>query len=400
MVLVVWVFAVIVGCTASDGAAQRSAMPSVPVQVWRVAETQGAPTAEVLGTVRANNIVAVQPEVAGRVVSVSFSDGDRVQQGQVLVRLEARAANATLRAADATLQLATSDLERAEVLFGRQQLGAAERDALVARRDIAQAERDRAADQLRQTVVRAPLDGRLGLRQVAVGDMVTPQTVITELVDADPLRVEGAFPERLVGRVAVGQPVTFRPASGRESAVIGVVSYVAPKLDLATRAVRAQAVLQGESDLVPGMTGSMAVVVGEVVSQVWVPAEAVLTTADEVFSNGIALDAFRRGPPNFPVIVVLAADRRDTLEELERVRVRSAGGALVPLSTLVTFSEVAAASSRYHFDRALSATNSASLDGVALGDAIEATLAQVDDELFDGFRATLGGSSRAFLESS
>jgi multidrug efflux pump len=120
----------------------------------------------------------------------------------------------------------------------------------------------------------------------------------------------------------------------------------------------------------------------------------------QVLSGGRELTQFKKGSRQYPVIVQLARQDRATPDDLQAIQVRSRSGKMVPLSNLVKTVERGAAASRYHYDRAPSATISANLDGITLGEAIERVQAMADAELPDGFRTALAGESREFAESS
>ncbi len=120
----------------------------------------------------------------------------------------------------------------------------------------------------------------------------------------------------------------------------------------------------------------------------------------QILSTGLEVDRFQRGSRQYPVMVGLREGDRMTAADLEGVRVRGASGALIPVGTLVRFEEASAPSSRYHYDRAPSATISANPDGIPLGTAIERLQGVADDVLPAGFRTALAGQAKDFAESS
>lgn len=120
----------------------------------------------------------------------------------------------------------------------------------------------------------------------------------------------------------------------------------------------------------------------------------------QVMSSGLEVSTFKRGIRQYPVITSLPAAERMRPDDLAQVRVRSRDGGMVPLANLVRFREGAEAASRYHHDRAPSATIGANLDGITLGQAIERVRRLADETLPPGFRTALAGESREFEESS
>ncbi|MEQ1502766.1 MAG: efflux RND transporter permease subunit, partial [Myxococcota bacterium] len=120
----------------------------------------------------------------------------------------------------------------------------------------------------------------------------------------------------------------------------------------------------------------------------------------QVLTANLELSQFKRGSRSYPVLVGLAPDARATPSDLERIEVRTRTGATVPLGNLVRLTEHSASSSRYHFDRSPSATISANVDGITLGEGIERIEALAAEKLPPGFRTALTGEAREFADSN
>ena len=120
----------------------------------------------------------------------------------------------------------------------------------------------------------------------------------------------------------------------------------------------------------------------------------------QVLSGGRELAHFKRGTRQYPVIAQLQRKDRRTSDDLFSVQVRSAHGDMIPLSNLLHSTEKSAAASRYHYNRAPSATISANLDGITLGQALDQISAVAEKELPEGFRTALAGESKDFEESN
>lgn len=120
----------------------------------------------------------------------------------------------------------------------------------------------------------------------------------------------------------------------------------------------------------------------------------------QVLTSGLDLSTFKLGVRQYKVITALKPDQRGSPQDLDAIRVRARTGALVPLANLLRTDERAGAASRFHYNRAPSATISANLDGITLGEGIARVRAMADEELPEGFRTALAGESRDFEESS
>ncbi|MFZ5479652.1 MAG: efflux RND transporter permease subunit [Myxococcota bacterium] len=120
----------------------------------------------------------------------------------------------------------------------------------------------------------------------------------------------------------------------------------------------------------------------------------------QVLTGGIDISTFKRGVRQYDVVAELERGGRDEPGDLGGVYVRAADGSLVPLSNLVTTEERTAASTRYHYQRAPSATISANVDGITLGEGIERVEALAREKLPPGFRTALAGQAKDFAEGT
>lgn len=276
-----WVAAVLLVSACQVGLEQsgiKAGSGPVPVKTRTVEATDLPVEVSAVGTLLADETVEVRPEMAGQVVDVSFEDGDAVHAGDVLAKLRDAAPKAALAEAEANLTLATAQLVRASSLFARANASAEEVDRATAERDLAQSRRDAAADTVRRTVIRAPFAGRVSARLIAVGAQVDPSTVVTTLIDADPLQVEVDLPESVQPWLSKDSVLTLR--TDGITPTPATISYVAPTVDPETRTVRVRADLPKDSTLAPGLTVQATVQIHPPTAVIAVPAESVTTRAD------------------------------------------------------------------------------------------------------------------------
>nr|WP_297460870.1 efflux RND transporter periplasmic adaptor subunit [uncultured Halomonas sp.] len=209
---------------------------------------------QALGSASASQAIEITPEVPGIIDTLPFKPGATVQVGEVLATLEAADVKANLEATQASAAQSLSAYERQRELFGsnlvsESQLQLSETQLRTDRANVAVAE---AA--LADHVIRAPFEGRLGLREVSVGSLVQPGTVITTLDDLTPIELEFTVPGLFVGTLEPGQSITARSAAYPDAEFTGTVRTVATRVDPVTRSVRVRAVLPNPQRLIkPGM---------------------------------------------------------------------------------------------------------------------------------------------------
>ncbi len=201
---------------------------------------------DALGTVQAYNTITVVPQVAGRITEIAFTEGQDVTAGEVLVRLDARTYQAALDQAVATKAQREAQLANARVDLQRytqlvRSNGASQQTLDTQRAQVAQLEAqvqfdqatiDNARAQLDYTVIRAPVDGRVGLRQVDVGNVVQASAGggIVTVTQVRPISVTFTLPQQALPQVmaAIAEgpvqvearlpPPVIRPRRGRGAA--------------------------------------------------------------------------------------------------------------------------------------------------------------------------------------
>ncbi len=119
----------------------------------------------------------------------------------------------------------------------------------------------------------------------------------------------------------------------------------------------------------------------------------------QIASSGLDVSDFPRGSRQYDVLLGLAPEGRDTPDEVSALRLRAADGSMVPLDQLLSFQEQSTTNARYRYQRAPSATVSASLEGITLGEGLERALPVVRAQLGEGFAIALAGESRDFVDA-
>jgi membrane fusion protein (multidrug efflux system) len=194
--------------------------------------------AESVGTVRARDAVTITAKVTGIVQQIRFQEGQRVREGELLVDLDAAALRAELDQARALNDDARIQLVRARQLQPGQAITQARLDQLEALARQAEGRVRQAQARLEELRVTAPFPGRVGLRQVSVGALVQPGTVVTTLDDISRVRVEFSVPELFVARVREGSTVLARSAAFGDRRFDGRVAVVDTRIDTVTRTMR------------------------------------------------------------------------------------------------------------------------------------------------------------------
>jgi len=224
------------------------------VVVAAVARVPFPLTVEALGTARANESVEIRPKITESISTIHFREGQHAEAGDVLVELEDSAVRAAVAEAEAALAESNSRYVRSHELFRSKLVPASELESVQAERDADRAAVDAAKARLAETVVRAPFAGRLGLRRVSIGSLVSPSTVITTLDDTDTIKLDFDVPETALAYVATGLPIVAHSAAWPEARFEGEVASVDTRVDPISRTVTVRALVPNADGLLrPGM---------------------------------------------------------------------------------------------------------------------------------------------------
>lgn len=234
-----------------------SAQPQrgTPTVVAAPAQVKSFPlTAEALGNARANESVDIRAKITATLMEIRFEEGQTVKAGDILVKLDDLEPAADLAAANATQVEAEASFKRSNELF-KSKVGSQSQLLQDEAKNIAsEAMVSVAETRLADTVVRAPFDGRLGLRRVSVGSLLGPTTIITTLDDTSIIKVDFDLPEIYLSRLQPGLLVKARSAAWPDEEFVGEVSSVDTRVDPVSRTVRVRSIMpNSKGHLRPGM---------------------------------------------------------------------------------------------------------------------------------------------------
>ena len=245
----------LVACGGKSGGPQGP--PPAKVKLRTVTPQDVKQTAEFIASLNSRNAVTLRPQVNAVVASIPVKPGDRVKAGATLVQLDvsqqaALTANvrATVEARKAALRLAEVNYDRLSKLAPSGVVSQQEYDQAAAQRASAQADLSAAESQLRaQTVqssyyrITAPFDGIVGDLPVKVGDLVTPQTVITQFTQDRKLETYVNVPLLLAPKISSETLVQILGPDD-QPVVEAPVTFISPTVDAATQTVLVKAVFE------------------------------------------------------------------------------------------------------------------------------------------------------------
>jgi len=239
-----------------------------------------------VGSLAAVQGVTVAAELPAKVVEIAFAPGAKVRRGDPLIRQDTSVEEAQLPGAEAQVKLTESVLARYVEMLKDNIVSQADYDVAVAGHRQAKSQVEILRATIGKKTIRAPFSGRLGVRQVNLGQTLREGDPIVTLQSLDPIYVNFALPQQELSRLHVGLPVRVTSDAMPGLAVTGRITTVNPLVDADTRNIQLQAtVANREEKLRPGMYVNTAVGLPVRKKVVAIPATSVLYApfGDSVF---------------------------------------------------------------------------------------------------------------------
>jgi len=216
-------------------AAQKKKRPPHPVIVQTVTAEPVAIDYSRTGTVTIRNKARIHAQEEGRVTHFPWFEGDRVKQGQTLLRMDDTLLKAELKKAQADADQALLDLKRIKNLIDKKVASQEQLTSSRTRLSITQAEVEILRARLAWMDIKAPFDGVVSERLVEEEDFVSKKTHLLTLIDPASLYIEANFSELLLGQVRQGTEVKVRIDAAGNETFPAIISRIHPVLDPATR---------------------------------------------------------------------------------------------------------------------------------------------------------------------
>lgn len=234
------------------------------VAVTTVASRDFADQIRVIGVARGARSVNITSSTSELITRVLFRDGQRVAAGTPLIQLQSLEEDAGILQAQAQVNQAQREYDRYKILAERGVAPRVMAEQAETSLETAQAALAAARARLGDRVIRAPFAGVIGLTTVTPGTLVSPGGVIATLDDTSVIRVDFPVPERYLGVLRVGLPLTATADAYDGEVFSGRVALVDSRINETTRAVTARAEFPNPGGrILPGMMLRVAVAQGQ-----------------------------------------------------------------------------------------------------------------------------------------
>ena len=203
------------------------------------------------GRIGAFNEIQVKPEISGRLVTLHVKEGQEVKKGTLLAKLNDADIQAQLLKNKVQQKQCSQQLERLRKLLQLSGVSQEEFEQKENELDMLKAEQAFFEAQLQKTMITAPFSGRVGLKQVSEGEMVTANQMLFSLVQHHPVFIDFYVPEKYAGKIADGTNIEFSTEGSTKPLKAKVYASDA-RMDETTQSLRIRAEYNGNEALLPG----------------------------------------------------------------------------------------------------------------------------------------------------
>jgi membrane fusion protein (multidrug efflux system) len=260
LAVLLWACFLAIGCKDKEGLAttenHSTQAPSIPVSII---EVKAAPMRDVIvlpGTTEAWKDVQVAADTAGRIEWIGPREGERVNKGDLLVKIDVSALKAALDHAEAQFKLADDLYQRRRRLFERKIIAKEELDQSETQRTLAVTDYAQIKVKYDQGFPKSPISGIINHLYIDAGEFIDTGKPLADIVNIDRIKINVRVPELDIRFVLEGQKTPVRIDAFPERELAGVVDFVAFKADPATKTFLVRTVIDNPfGDIRPGMIG-------------------------------------------------------------------------------------------------------------------------------------------------
>lgn len=230
----------------------------------------------ITGSILPNEALEVKSEIAGIITGIHFEEGQDIKKGQPLISLNDDELQAQLEKLKYSKKLNEETEFRQRKLLEKGAISKEEYDISLTQLNTSEADIKLVEAQLQKTIINAPFDGVVGLREVSQGAYVNSSTVITNYYSLDPVKIEFSIPGKYVGEVKAGDKINFSVDAFMEP-FQGTVYAIEPQIDPETRTLKIRAYSPNkERKLLPGQFARIELIMETIPDAMLVPTQAVV----------------------------------------------------------------------------------------------------------------------------
>lgn len=223
--------------------------PSFPVTSYQIKPQPWDSSLNVIGFIEPHQGIELTTQVNGIVDKIYFKSGQIVEKGDLIIQLDSKVEIANLAAIKAQIPAAKAQYKRYLSLYKTKSISKEALDTAKASYKSLLAQNDSLQAIIERMTIKAPFSGKLGLREVDLGQFITAGTKITQLEDNSQVRLRFSVAQQELAKLKIGQQVAVKVESYVDKTFIGKISAIEPLVNVKSGLVQAQAELDNSQKL-------------------------------------------------------------------------------------------------------------------------------------------------------
>ena len=268
LIFLITVLAAIVfisGCQDKESMAiaedESTGTPAIPVSILKVRQVAMRDVIFLPGETEAYEDVKVAANTAGRVEWVGPREGQKVNKGDLLIKIDVSALKASMEHAQAAYKLADDLYQRRKRLFENKIIAREELDQSETQRKLALTDLEQIRVRYNHGFPKSPITGIINYCHLSVGEYADVGKPIVDIVNIDKIKINVRVPELDVRFVKKGQQTPVKIDAFPDRTIVGTVDFVSFKADPATKTFLVRSIIENvDHDIRPGMIGRVAFV--------------------------------------------------------------------------------------------------------------------------------------------
>lgn len=263
-------------------------MPPVNVEAITAKKESLGEDIKTVGTLYSNESVEISSEVPGKIAKINFKNGDSVKEGQILFELENSVERAELNKAKANVNLVRNNVNRYSKLVKTGASSKLQVEDAVANLKLARASVEAAKARLEKTKIKAPFEGKIGIRNVSPGDFINVGDILVTLDQTAPLKVRFSAPGKFINQINKGDLISFSN-SVSDITYSAKIDSIDSRVNETNRGVNIEAIAENkQGKLYPGQFVDINISLGDKRESVTIPAQAVVPFGNKNFVYKVA----------------------------------------------------------------------------------------------------------------
>ena len=260
----------------------------------------------VTGAIIANESVALNIEISGKIEKIYFQEGQRVKKGDLLLTINDDEIVAQLERLKYTQKL-NEDMEyRMRQLLEKEAISREEYDISLTTLNTTLSDIKEREARIAKHKLYAPFEGIIGLRQISEGSYITSSDLIANIYNINPIKIEFSVPGKYTSIVNKGDSINFK-VEASENVFIGTIYAIEPRIDPRTRTLQIRAICNNDKEvLIPGQFANIDYILNVLPDALMVPSESLIPEL-----NGHKIFTYKNGQVNQEIVNIGIRTEKD-----------------------------------------------------------------------------------------